>query len=148
MPRQPDLHEPLHEPLHQPLRQALPDFSQMSDDELLVFVAGQEGGSKFEIPYGLEPEGMTYSWKRSEVWSGKPGITLLLLTLRQRGGRLSQMDAIRGRWMPPETDANAPITTDGLVLMELPTPLVEAKKRYWQKIARSEVDNLQETLTY
>lgn len=140
MPKQPELHEPLHEPLRTPL----PDFSQMSDDELLAFVAQQEGGSKYEIPYGMAPDGMTYGWKRSEVY-GKPDYAAIA-EAEAKGWKAVPNSRHRGRWMPPETEG--PIVCDGLMLMELPTQLVEAKQRYWQKIARGEVDNLQETLTY
>lgn len=140
MAKQPDLHEPLHEPL----RPALPDFSQMDDDELMAFVAGQEGGSKFEIPYGMAPEGMTYSWKCESV-TGKPDYARLA-DAEAKGWKAVPNSRHRGRWMPPEADG--PIICDGLMLMELPTRVYEAKQRHWQKHARNEVDNLQETLTY
>lgn len=134
----------LHEPLHEPLRPALPDFSAMSDSELMAFVAGQESGSKYEIPPGLEPVGMIYAWKRSEVY-GKPDYANIA-DAEAKGWKPVPQMRHDGRWMPLGTQG--PTISDGLTLMEIDSRLYAAKQAFQQRRARQEVDNLQDTLSY
>lgn len=137
--------EQLHAPLHEPIKHAdQPDFSAMSDDELLAYVAGQESGDAYAIPRGLEPDGMTYQWKRYEVF-GKPDYANMA-DLEQKGWKGVPQKRHPGRWMPPDTDG--PTILNGLMLMELPTPLLRAKERFQSRKATEQVDSLVDRMSY
>lgn len=137
--------EPLHSPVHQPSEsRALPDFHSMSDAELDAYVAGQEQGSKFEIPYGMEPPGMSYGWKRAEIL-GRPDYSNLA-QCEQRGWKAVPQARHDGFWMTPGTAG--PTMSDGLILMEIPTPLLRAKEAYQVRQATAQTDSMTDRLSY
>ncbi len=126
------LREALREPVHI-------DYSKMSNAELDRLVAGEEDGDKFAGAQALAPVGFTYQWCRVEVY-GRPDPGNIAM-LEQRGWRSVPNARHPGRWMP--TDTQGPIIVDGCMLMELPTPLHEAKQRYQIRTARGAVHDLQ-----
>jgi hypothetical protein len=130
--------------VHEPVRAALPDFANMSEDELLAYVQQQESGDQYTIPYGIEPDGMSYQWKRHEVY-GKPDYANMS-DLEQKGWRAVPQSRHDGRWMPPGT--SGPTLRDGLMLMEIPTPLLRAKETMRNRSAVQQVDSMTERLSY
>jgi hypothetical protein len=140
-PRQESLHTPLHEPLDGP---ELPDFSNMTDAELERFVAGQEEGSRLDVPLGLAPPGMTYQWVRVETY-GKPDYARQA-EVEARGWKAVPQRRHDGRWMKPGTEG--PTVIEGLMLYECPTRLYEAKQRFDQRKSREPTESMIDRLSY
>lgn len=145
MAREP-LHPPVHgKPLHdQPIQaHQQPDYDNMSDQELAAFVASQEGGNRYEIPPGMEPDGVTYQWKCVAVL-GQPNYSNQAL-MEQKGWNAVPQTRHDGRWMPHNTQG--PVIVDGLMLMEISSRLLKAKERYRDRTAREPVDGINERLS-
>lgn len=136
--------EPVHQPIRQQGEKALPDFNSMSDAELMAYVSEQEQGDKYAIPPGMEPTGMSYQWKRCEVL-GRPDYSNLAM-MEQKGWKPVPQDRHDGRWMPPGTQG--PTINDGLMLMEIPTPLLRAKEAWQQRHAVGQADSMTDRLAY
>ena len=120
------------------------DYSRMSAAELDALVAGEETDDKFGGAQALAPSGFTYQWCRVEVY-GKPDPGNIAM-LEQRGWRAVPNSRHIGRWMP--SDATGPIVVDGNMLMELPTPLYDAKRRFQERQAKGAVHDLQAQMIY
>jgi len=137
--------DPIHAPIHTPPAESrAPDFGQMSDEELMAYVAQQEQGDRYAIPYGMEPTGMSYQWKRAEVL-GRPDYSNLAM-MEQRGWKAVPQERHDGRWMPP--GSKGPTICDGLMLMEIATPLLHAKEEYAKRQATGQVDGMTDRLSY
>lgn len=136
--------DPIHQPVHQPQAASEPDFASMSDAELMAYVSEQEQGDKYAIPPGMEPPGMTYQWKRAEVL-GRPDYSNLAM-MEQKGWKPVPQDRHDGRWMPPGT--RGPTINDGLMLMEIPTPLLRAKEAWQARQAVGQADGMSDRLNY
>jgi hypothetical protein len=137
----------MHQPVHQPAatqEETTPDFGSMSDAELMAYVSRQEQGDKYAIPFGFEPSGMSYQWKRAEVL-GRPDYSNLAM-MEQKGWKPVPQERHDGRWMPPGTKGAT--INDGLMLMEIPTPLLRAKEVWQQRQASGQTDSMTDRLSY
>lgn len=130
--------------LREPLRAPVRDFGKMSAAELDAYVAQESGSDKFAVPEHLVPDGMTYQWVRTEVY-GKPD-PQHLAEMEQRNWRPVPESRHPGRWTLGKSDN--PIVVDGLMLMEIPTPLFEAKQRFSHRQATGQVRSLEEQMIY
>lgn len=130
--------------LRDPLRAPVRDFGKMTAAELDAFVAQESGTDKFAVPDHLIPDGMTYQWVRCEVY-GKPD-PQHQAEMEQRNWKPVPENRHPGRWTLGGSDR--PIVVDGLMLMEIPTPLFEAKRRFGERQAKGQVRALEEQMIY
>lgn len=98
---------------------------------------------EFYVDKRVIPDGWTYQWRRLEM-IGKQD-KFYMNELKQRGWR--EVPGSRHPDMVPEGWGDQPIVKKGLILMELPTILVERSQGVEKREAETELQNAQAALT-
>lgn len=138
---------PGHEPLQSALQSARNNWDHLlslSDEDLVAQIAGQRDDNRFEVPAHLIPDGMTYQWCRCEV-AGQPDYKNIS-RWEAAGWQAVPQQRHDGWWMPPGTEGRT--ITEGMMLMEIPTRIYAAKDYAQKRVARGQVDGMQERLMY
>lgn len=137
------LHDPISPEMHAPLRNDLPDWDNMTDEEIMAAMAQDQTEDKYAVQ-NLAPDGMWYQWVRCEVF-GKPDHGRVA-EVEAKGWRPVPQKRHDGRFMPPGTDG--PIQMDGQMLFEIPHRVARIKRELASRVAREKVDDMNAQLAY
>lgn len=119
-----------------PVSDSAKEAAEYANKVLNSFGDALDETDEFYIDPSKIPEGWTYEWKAYEV-AGKPNPYHMVAQTRN-GWRA--VNAERHPEIMPE-NASGPIIKKGLMLMELPTSLVERSKRKLEAESRAELTN-------
>lgn len=102
------------------------EFKHPLTGEIITRSLTNTNDSPYFIPPDIVPDGMTYEWKRKQVY-GEPDLANMLAL--QRNG---------WREVPKDRHPERALELDGLVLMECPTQFVQMSREEDRRVARRE----------
>jgi hypothetical protein len=143
MARTEPLNEPLAEPLQAELRTNLPDWDNMTDEEIMRSLEQDRVEDKYAVQH-LAPDGMYYQWVRCEVW-GKPDNSRIA-EVEQKGWKPVPQKRHDGRFMTP--GSSGPIILDGQMLFEIPFRVARLKREFSAQVAHQKVEDMNAQLAY
>ncbi len=121
-----------------------PDWWSMSEAEIVARQTRQQDSNMFEIPRHMVPAGWTYAWKTYSV-NNMPDRDNIARA-EANGWRSVSQHRHDGYWMTPGTEG--PVIYKGLMLMELPEPVHEVRKKLAERDAKAQTAGLRERMRY
>ncbi len=121
-----------------------PDWWSMSEAEIMARQIRQEDGNMLEIPPYLAPAGWKYEWKTYSV-NNMPDRDNIARA-EANGWRSVMQSRHDGRWMAPGTEG--PVIYKGLMLMELPEPVHDVRRKLAKREADAQTAGLRERMRY